>query len=98
MELDSEDLGNQVFDWTTKTNEQREYDKIDWEKLQYTTEYNSYYFYQEQFPKGFENIPGFEKIFEAMVEDNVNHTPLAEYNKRTAIKEEEIIISVNINE
>ena len=89
-----EDLGK-GFDYTTKTNEQRAYEMIDWSQLQYQSHYISQEFYRNKFPKGFDNLPGFELIFEKMVANNVDKTPLAEYAKRT---EEENKITPYVNE
>ncbi len=73
------------FDWTVKTNAQRELEgfELDWNRLEYQCHYNSFQFYESKFPPGFENIPGFNQILENLVIKNEHHTPLAEYSERT---------------
>ncbi len=85
-----EDLG-EAYDWSTKTNAQKELigSPVDWEMLQYNSVYNSVQFYDKKFPKGYENIPGFDKIIEQIAEQSAPNSPLAEYNMRCNIKENE---------
>jgi hypothetical protein len=40
---------------------------IDWAKVKYNTFYKSPEFYENKFPEGFENLPGFDKIINQMV-------------------------------
>lgn len=84
------DLGD-AYDYSTKTNAEREIEGsvLDWSKLSYQCYYISYEFYESQFPQGFGNLPGFELIFDGLVQKNEQHTPLAEYNLRTNIKDNE---------
>ena len=55
---------------------------IDMEKLQYNAFYRSYEFYEQKFPPGYQNIPGFEKVIELCAENNKDNTPLKEIEKR----------------
>ena len=60
---------------------------IDFEKLKYNAFYRSYEFYENKFPKGYENIPGFNKIIEniALQAEEENKTPLQEIIERQNI-------------
>ena len=60
---------------------------IDFEKLKYNAFYRSYEFYESKFPKGYENIPGFNKIIEniALQAEEENKTPLKEIIERQNI-------------
>jgi hypothetical protein len=42
-------------------------DAFDWEKVKYNTFYKSYEFAEKKFPKGYENIPGFDKVIELCI-------------------------------
>jgi hypothetical protein len=62
----------------------------DIEKLKYNAFYRSYDFYESKFPKGYECIPGFDKVIQ-LCKDKANEeekTPLKEIEER--IKEKEI--------
>lgn len=78
----SEELLDSVFNYTVKTNEQNNIHKLDLTKVQYNNLYKSYDFYENKFPPGFENIPGFEKIIKSIAEMNIENSPLQEYEKR----------------
>jgi hypothetical protein len=51
---------------------------IDWDKLRYNTLYRDYSFYESKFPKGYETIPGFDKVIELIAEKNQDNSPLKE--------------------
>lgn len=55
---------------------------LDLDKIKYNAFYRSYEFYESKFPKGWESIPGFEKIIESIVEKSVDKTPLDEMLER----------------
>ena len=55
---------------------------LDLDKIKYNAFYRSYEFYESKFPKGYESIPGFEKIIESIVEKSVDKTPLDEMLER----------------
>ena len=59
---------------------------IDWNLVKYNTFFKSPEFYENKFPKGFEAIPGFDKIINEMVKNG--KSPLDEMIERqTVIKE-----------
>ena len=68
------------FDYSIKPTEE-----IDWSKVKYNTFYKEPDFFINRFPEGFENIPGFDKIIDKMV-DNVL-SPLEEMEERSKITE-----------
>jgi hypothetical protein len=68
------------FDYSIKPTEE-----IDWSKVKYNTFYKEPDFFIKRFPEGFENIPGFDKIIDKMV-DNVL-SPLEEMEERSKITE-----------
>lgn len=56
--------------------------EIDWQKVRYNTFFRSHEFFEEKFPQGFENIPGFDKIVNSIVEKNQDNSPLKEITQR----------------
>ena len=54
--------------------------EIDINKIKYNSFYRSYEFYESKFPKGFQNIPGFEKVIEHI-------TFTAQEKKKTPLEE-----------
>ena len=77
MDITEDDLSN-GFDYCVYTNEQRQYVEIDWSKLLYNHMYSTYEFYENKFPPGYENIPGFDKVIDRIAGSNINNTPLLE--------------------
>ena len=71
-----------VLNYRVKTNEEKSNIKVDENLIRYNQLYHSYDFYENKFPEGFENIPGFEQIIENIVENSKTNTPLIEYNSR----------------
>lgn len=57
---------------------EKQFDGVDLTKLQYNAFYRSYDFYLNKFPKGMENLPGFNKIIEHIQEQNADNSPLKE--------------------
>ena len=83
MELESDDeCLDPVFNYRVYTNEQRSYSDLDWSKLQFNDLYKSYESFQNKFPKGYENIVGFDKIIEYMVNMNIDNSPLKELENK----------------
>ena len=78
----SEELLDSVFNYTVKTNEQNNIHKLDLTKVQYNNLYKSYDFYENKFPQGYHNIPGFDKVIQSITEMNIGNSPLQEYEKR----------------
>jgi hypothetical protein len=64
---------------------------VDLEKLLYNSFYRSYEYYESKFPKGYENIPGFDKVIESMLTHTISNdlTPLKAIEQR----QDESIIS-----
>ena len=58
---------------------------LDLDKIKYNAFYRSYEFYESKFPKGYESIPGFDKIIESIVENSKDKTPLDEMLQREKI-------------
>lgn len=69
------DLNDQCFDWSIKQK-----DKVDWTKLQYSTHYKSFDFFDSRFTGDYSHIPGFDIIIEKMVENAL--TPYEEMQHR----------------
>jgi len=74
-------------------------DCLDWEKLQYNNKYKSKEFFENQFPEGMLNLPGFDKVIEMMVLKA--KTPLEEMKERQkqagiSDSNEEIILTNDI--
>jgi hypothetical protein len=68
----------------------KENDPIDISKIQYNAFYRNYEFYQNKFPDGLQNLPGFNDYINYVVESKKNITPLEELEKihELQIKEE----------
>jgi len=81
MDIDNEMLYT-IFNYSTPTNEEKGYIILDYSQVQYNQIYKSFEFYDDKFPEGYENIPGFDKIIEKIVEKSKDNSPLEEYNKR----------------
>jgi hypothetical protein len=81
MDIDMEMLDS-LFCYVVKTNEEKSYAKVDFSLCMYNQLYKSFEFYEEKFPKGYENIPGFVKVIDEIVVKSENNNPLKEYNNR----------------
>jgi hypothetical protein len=57
--------------------------EIDWHRVRYNTFYRSTEFFESKFPQEFENIPGFDKVIDMIVEKNKDNTPLKEISQKT---------------
>lgn len=64
--------------------------ELDINKIKYNAFYRSYEFAESKFPKGYENIPGFENIIESVRQELENITPLEEMELRQ--KQAKVII------
>ena len=65
--------------------------KIEISKLQYNSFYRSYDFYASKYPKGMvENLPGFDKVLDYIVELKKDTTPIKELEEILKIQELEI--------
>lgn len=63
----------QELDFTPK-----EYESIDISKIQYNAFYRTYDFYQNKYPAGLKNLPGFNDYINYIVESKKDITPLKE--------------------
>jgi hypothetical protein len=63
---------------------EKQFEGVDVAKLQYNAFYRSYDFYINKFPKGMENLPGFEKVIEHIQEKNSDNSPLKEIEIKSA--------------
>jgi uncharacterized membrane protein len=54
---------------------------VDPKKITYDY-YRNYEFWRDKFPKGWEYIPGFDKVIESIYEQNKDNSPLDEIRKR----------------
>jgi hypothetical protein len=57
--------------------------EIDWHRVRYNAFYRSTEFFESKFPQEFENIPGFDKVIDMIVEKNKDNTPLKEISRKT---------------
>ena len=67
---------------------------LDLNKIKYNAFSRSYEFAQSKFPKGLENIPGFDKVIESCICD---HTPLEELEAIRAYASFDIIKRFVVN-
>ena len=77
MEID-EYMLNTVFSYWTPTNEEKNIIIVDEKCIMYNQLYKSFDYYEDKFPEGFENIPGFNLIIDKMVDNSQNNSPLKE--------------------
>jgi len=68
----------------------KENDPIDISKIQYNAFYRNYEFYQNKFPDGLKNLPGFNDYINYVVESKKNITPLQELESLQKIHELQI--------
>ena len=69
---------NTVFSYWTPTNEEKNMIIVDESCIMYNNLYKSFVFYDNKFPDGYDNIPGFEKIIEQIVDRSQDNSPLQE--------------------
>ena len=67
-----------VFSYWTPTNEQKDIVVVDEKCIMYNQLYKSFDYYENKFPEGFENIPGFNLIIDKIVDNSQNNSPLQE--------------------
>ena len=60
-------------------------EEIDWQKVRYNSFYRSNDYFEGKFPAEFENIPGFDKVIDIIVEKNKENTPLKEISERGSV-------------
>lgn len=77
MDID-EYMLNTVFSYWTPTNEEKNMIIVDESCIMYNNLYKSFEFYDNKFPDGYDNIPGFEKIIEQIVDRSQDNSPLQE--------------------
>jgi hypothetical protein len=66
----------------TPTNAEKSMMEVDESCILYNQLYKSFDFYDNKFPPGYENIPGFNTIIEQIVDRSQYNSPLAEYENR----------------
>ena len=81
MDIDINNLDD-IFNYRVITNENKPFIKLDYSLVMYNEIYKTYEFYESKFPKGYENITGFNKIIEKIVEQSLENSPMKEYNER----------------
>ena len=69
---------NTAFYYWAPTNEEKNMIIVDESCIMYNNLYKSFEFYDNKFPDGYDNIPGFEKIIEQMVDRSQDNSPLQE--------------------
>ena len=89
MEID-EYMLDTVFSYWAPTNQQKDIVVVDESCIMYNQLYKSYEFYDDKFPDGFNNIPGFNLIIDKIVDNSQDNSPLKEMKMR-AFNEPEII-------
>ena len=76
--MDIEMMLNTAFYYWAPTNEEKNMIIVDESCIMYNNLYKSFEFYDNKFPDGYDNIPGFEKIIEQMVDRSQDNSPLQE--------------------
>ena len=69
---------NTAFYYWAPTNEEKNMIIVDESCIMYNNLYKSFEFYDNKFPDGYDNIPGFEKIIEQIVDRSQDNSPLQE--------------------
>jgi hypothetical protein len=95
---DIKDLNNGILpDSLNFSLKPKEFDLKDLAELQYNAFYRSYEFFEKKFPKGYESIPGFDKVIQSMADNAL--TPLQEMELRQQIaKEDQVVLPDSIKE
>ena len=73
-----DEMLNSVFAYRAPANDENDKVIVDYDFLLYNNLYKSFQFYEAKFPTGYENIPGFEKVIETIVENSQDKNPLDE--------------------
>ena len=60
---------------------------IDWDRLTYN-DYNSFDFFANKFPNGWDSIPGFDKIIQELADNSTS--PLEEINERIKLSNDKL--------
>ena len=81
MNID-ESMLNTAFYYWAPTNKEKSIIQLDESCVMYNNLYKSFEFYDKKFPEGHENIPGFEKIIEQIVDNSQDNSPLQEIISR----------------
>jgi hypothetical protein len=84
MDINESSLDD-IFNYRVQTNEEKEYIKLDYSCVMYNQIYKSHEFYESKFPAGFENMIGFDKIIDKIVEQSLDNNPIKEYYERINI-------------
>jgi len=58
----------------------KEHSPIDWNKVRYNALYKDFSFHEKKFPKGYESIPGFDRVIEQIAKNS--KSPLEEIQER----------------
>lgn len=96
MNID-ENMLNTVFSYWTPTNEEKNIIIVDESCIMYNQLYKSFEFYNDKFPEGYNNIPGFEKIIEQIVDNSQDNSPLQEIEMRANESTEILLKQINKN-
>jgi hypothetical protein len=76
---------NTVFSYWAPTNEEKNIVVVDESCIMYNQLYKSYEFYDDKFPDGFNNIPGFNLIIDKIVDNSQDNSPLKEMDARQSL-------------
>ena len=77
---------NDIFNYTVQTNEEKQIVELDLSMVAYNELYKLPEFYEQKFPRGYENIPAFDTIIQSIAYMNIDNSPLQEYELRIANK------------
>ena len=83
----STELLNTAFNYGVKTNKEKNIIDLDLSMVCYNDLYKSPEYFEQKFPSGFDNIPAFDTIIQLIAYNNINNSPLQEYNKRLLVKQ-----------
>ncbi len=81
MDITENDLFS-VFNYVVLRNCEKDTHIVDESLIQYNNIYQSHDFYINKFPEGFDNIAGFDRIIDSIVEKSKTNSPLTEYYER----------------
>lgn len=81
MDITENDLGS-TFNYVVLKNYEKDNRFVDESLIQYNNIYQSHDFYINKFPEGFDNIAGFDRIIDSIVEKSKTNSPLIEYYER----------------
>jgi hypothetical protein len=83
----NKDFGNGIIPFMLNFNSNQTVNcQIDFQKLKFNSCHKEPHYYEKRFPKGFENMIGFDKIIQSFIDKNADLSPYEEMEKMKIIE------------